>query len=229
LVTVLGKCDFENQHLDESETEEIYQTWIDLIGKDRVKRTTGRRNLFIAKIPGAAGGTGFEVYYKMVNGNYIEIGSQVAYHYIYHGPVNMHKTVNGTLGSGIGLERLLMAIENKKTIYDISLIKPIKDIVIRNLNDGTGELYDDNINIIVDHIRTIIFVIFEKEKQSLELTSSQEKILRKFKKDLESQFNYLGINTEIYEELVNRMIDLYKDRYPDLSDKRDKIIDFLQE
>ncbi|MCD6085647.1 hypothetical protein J7J41_01465, partial [bacterium] len=137
LVTILKKCKFENQSLTEKETEEIYKCWVQLIGKERVKKTTGRRNLFIARIPGAPGGTGFEVYYQTIDGKYIEIGSQVDYHYIYWGSFNVHSTINGTLGNGLGLERLLMILEDKTSIYDVSLIRPLKEIIIQFLGDGT--------------------------------------------------------------------------------------------
>jgi len=228
VVTVLGKCNFENLSLDDSETEEIYNCWINLLNKTQVKRTVGRRNFFIARIPGAAGGTGFEVYYKMANGDYVEIGSQVDYHYVFHGPMNMHPTTNGTLGSGLGLERLLMALENKKTVYDTSLAKPIKDVVVKALNDGTEMLYEDNINLIADHIRAITFVIWEKERQNAELTNSQKKILKKFKKNLNSSLIYLGLEPTIYTDLVDVTIDLYKDRFWDLPNYKNTILGYLK-
>jgi len=228
LVTVMQGCDLDNLHLDSKETQEMYEIWCGLIGKDKVKRTKGRRNLFLARIPGAAGGTGAEIYYKMINDEYIEIGSQVEYHFIFRGNMNIHSAINGCLASALGLERLLMALENKVSIYDISLIRPIKDIVVKALNDGVEELYEDNINIIADHIRAITFIIYEKEKQVRELSSSQERILRNYKKNIDSQVNYLGINARTYEDMVDCIIDVYRDRYPDLSDKRNKILDFLK-
>lgn len=229
LITVLKSCDIENQKLNEQETQEIYDSWCNLIGKERIKRTKGRRNFFIARIPGAAGGTGFEVYYKMNNGKYIEIGSQVAYHYIYHGPNNLHKTVNGTLGSGLGLERLLMALEGVNSVYDTSLVRPIKDIVVKALDDGTEQLYEDNINVIADHTRAISFIVYEKERQNKELTNSQKKILRKFVKGLNSSIVYLGLDPTISKDLVDKTIDIYKNRFPDLPKYRNKILESIRQ
>jgi len=227
LVTILKECKIEDQDFNELETQEIYNAWIELLGKQGVRRTKGRRNFFIAKIPGAGGGAGFEVYYKMINGRYIEIGSQVSYHFIYRGSNNLHKTINGTIGSGVGLERVLMAKEDKETIYDISLIKPLKEIVHRELKDGTEEIFDGNINIISDCIRTITFIIYDKEKSNRDLTESQEKILRKFKKAFSSEIDYLGINYDIYKKLIDKNIEIYKERYTELPKFKDKILSFF--
>jgi len=226
LITILKECKIENLHLTEKDTEREYEIWSKLFGKDKVKRTKGRRNLFLARLPGAAGGTGVEIYYR-INGKYVEIGSQLHYHYIFNGPNNIIKTTNGNFGNGLGLERLLMVLENKSSVYDISLIKPIKDILIKSLNDGTEQLYDDNINLTADHIRAITFVIWEKERQNTKLTNSQEKILRKFKKNLDSSLAYLGIDTKIYADLIDVIIDLYKDRFADLPRYKDKILEYL--
>jgi len=120
-----------------------------------------------------------------------------------------------------------MVLENKNSIYDISLVKPIKDIIIKALKDGTEQLYGDNVNLIADHIRAITFIIWEKERQNKELTDSQKKILKKFKKNLNNSLVYLGIGTEIYADLIDVAIDLYKDRFSDLLKYREKILEYL--
>lgn len=228
LITILKNCQIENLYItEEKETQRALKIWSKLFSEDRVKKTKGRRNFFIARQPNAVGGTGVEIYYKMVDGNYVEIGSQLHYHYIYHGPMNMHETINGNFGSGLGIERLLMALENKSSVYETSLIKPIKDVVIKALNDGTEVLYEDNINLIADHTKAISFVIWEKERQNKELTNSQKKILKNFKKDLDSSLDYLGVDSKIYSDLIDVIIDLYKDRFPDLVNYKDIILDHL--
>lgn len=61
LITILGECKIDNLHLTENHTKAEYKIWSELFGEDKVKRTKGRRNFFLARLPGAAGGTGVEI------------------------------------------------------------------------------------------------------------------------------------------------------------------------
>ncbi len=227
LITILKECIFENLTISLEETLKIYKVWSELFGKEKIKLTTGRRNFFLSRQPNAVGGAGAEIYYQLSNGKYIEIGSQLHYHFIYYGKNNLQKTINGNFGNGLGLERLLMILEDKTSIYDISLIRPLKEIIIQVLGDRTEILYEDTINLIADHIRAISFVIWEKERSKVELTDSQRKILKKFKKNLSNALIYFGISPEIYKELVEMVIEIYKKRFPDFFTYKDKILEYL--
>jgi alanyl-tRNA synthetase len=224
LVTILNNCEIKNLHIGEEETKRAYDAWAKFLPENQIKKTDGRRNFFIAMLPNAAGGTGAEIYYQMVNGEYVEIGSQVHYHYLYDGN-SLKQTINGNIGSGIGLERVLMALEGKEKVYDVSLIKPLKEVICKRLEDEkTARLYDENVNVIADNIRAITFAVYEKERQNVKFTESQEKIFNKLKKSLNGEIEYLGIEKDIHKELIDTTIDLYKDRFKDLGDYKEKIL-----
>lgn len=229
LVTVLGSCEAEGLKIDEEEDEIFRKTWEHLIGKDKVFKTSGRRNLFYSRIKGNPGGTGQEVYYK-IGDKYVEIGSAVNYKFQYVG--SLQRTTNQAIIQGVGLERVLMALENNSSIYDTSLLKPFKDVILKFLqsqDDKSVELYDDTLNVIADHIRAISFIIYDGQELD---NSERGRILKKFIKNFHSQFIYLGIKKEDEFLLINRLFDvlveLFSNRYKDISKAKERVGDFIR-
>jgi len=214
LVTILHSCEAEGIKLTKEEDEIFYNAYVDHLGKDRVFRTIGQRNLFYSRIINNPGSTGCEIYYK-IGDNYIEIGSHVNYKFKFTG--QLKRTRNQAVLEGFGFERLLMALENKDNIYDISLISPLKKILLdyfKSINDNSISLFEENLNIIIDHVRTISFILFDGQKVD---NSSRGRILKRFIKNLHSQFVYLGVNKKDEFKIINKLIDvlakLFSERY----------------
>ena len=232
LITCLDYAKAEGIEIKEDKT--FYDTWVELLGKNKVKKTKGRRNLFYARINGHPGGTGCELYYK-IGKTFVEIGSMVNYKFKFTG--GLERTRNAAILQGFGLERLLMAIEEKEKISDISLIKPIKEVIKKYLriygeDDVTIDLYDESLTKIADSIRAILFIIHDCQGDIKKLSKSQRKILYKFKKTLnseKSEINYLGIyDLKIYEDLVDAAIDIFKGRYPKIKELRETILEYIK-
>ncbi|MBU1177460.1 hypothetical protein KKH96_03380 [Patescibacteria group bacterium] len=229
LVTILHSCEAEGIKLTEEEDEIFYNTYINHLGKDRIFRTIGQRNLFYSRIIDNPGSTGCEIYYKIGN-KYIEIGSHVNYKFKFTG--QLKRTRNQAVLEGFGFERLLMALENKDNIYDISLIFPLKKILLdyfKSINDNSINLFEENLNIIIDHIRTISFIIFDGQELD---NSSRGRILKRFIKNLHGQFVYLGVNKKdefkIINKLINVLIKLFSERYNGFSSNKNNIINFIK-
>jgi alanyl-tRNA synthetase len=234
LITCLDNVKAEGTEIDNKEDAVFFRTWRKLLGTHFVKLTAGRRNLFYSRIKGNPGGTGCEIYYR-IGDNYIEIGSQVNYKFKFTG--GLERTVNAAVPEGFGFERLLMAMENKQKISDVSLISPIKECVrdylrARGEDDQTINLYDENITSIADSIRAIAFVLYDAKGDLGNLTGSQRKILHDFRKNLnseKSEVNYLGVyDKSIYSSLVDAALNLYVSRYPALPSYRSAILNFIE-
>lgn len=228
-ITTLGSCEAEKTTLTEEEDRIFYDAWVKCLGKDKVEKTKGRRNLFYSRIIGNPGGTGCEIYYKVGN-KYIEIGSQVNYKFKFTG--GLERTKNQAVLEGFGFERLLMALEDKASIYDVSLLKPFKDIVsdfLQSQNDKSIELYDETLNAIADHIRAISFIIYDGQELD---NSARGRILKKFIKNLHSQFVYLGIEKKdelaLISKLFEVLVELFSNRYRDISKSKKKVGDFIR-
>ncbi len=231
LVTSFGYAKAEGKELNSSKEDIFHSTWKKLLGPEKVKKTRGRRNLFYSRVIGNPGGIGYELYYQLGK-NFVEIGSQVNYMFKFTG--GLKKTKNEAILQGFGLERLLMAIEDKEKISDTSLILPIKNVVKDYLktygeDETTINLYDENLFKIADNIRATSFIIHDSKGNVNKLSKSQRKILNGFKKNISSELNYLGIyDSDIHQDLMDLTIDLYKDRYPNLPQYKEKILEFIK-
>jgi len=226
LVTVPSPIKLEGTEIDEKEDKPFYDQWVDLLGEDKVKKTTGRRNIFYSRKIGNPGGAGCELYYK-IGEDYVEIGSQVNYRYKFTG--GLEKTRNAAILQGFGLERLLMALENQENIGNISLFQNIKNTLKKSLNEdtSTSNLYDENLTKISDHVRAISFILHDSN--GIDLTNSQTKILKKLIGETKSELNYLGINNPtIYGSLVNSIVKVYGGRYPLLDRIGSKIVQTIR-
>jgi len=228
-VTTFGSCEAENTTLSEHEDEVFYNEWVKLLGKERVARTKGRRNLFYSRVIGNPGGTGCEIYYKLGD-VFVEIGSQVNYKFKFTG--GLERTHNQAILEGFGFERLLMALENKTNICDTSLLSPLKDVVkefLKENGDNSIPLFEETFNVIADHMRAISFIVYDGQELD---NSARGKILKNFIKNLHSQFEYLGINQQdefmLIDKIFNVVVDLFSNRYPDLEKSRKKVEEIIK-
>jgi alanyl-tRNA synthetase len=224
LVTTFGGAEAEGTKIDSSEDGRFYDSWKSLLGADKVKRTRGRRNLFYSRVIGNPGGTGCELFY-LVRDGYVEIGSQVNYRFNFTG--GLERTANAAILQGFGLERLLMAWENKSRIGDISLFAPLKEVVESYLPDEDSEtisLFDESINKISDHVRAVCFIIYDSKERKF--TRAQSKILSRLIKETKSEVNYLGIyDPVIFKELIDQAIRTYQDRYDGMHDINQEVLE----
>lgn len=149
-------------------------------------------------------------------GRYIEIANSVFMQYI--------KTENGffelpqkNVDFGGGLERLLAAAENKQDIFETSLFKPI----IESIENTTGKEYKIHhreMRIILDHLKSAIFIISNNVKPS---NKEQGYILRRLiRRGLD---NFYLLNGDTVVPIIEKVIDQYKDTDSELFDKYELI------
>lgn len=233
LITSLGSVKAEGTQINAEEDKIFHSAWVNLLGHDQVKPTRGRRNLFYARVIGNPGGTGCELYYQVGN-TYVEIGSQINYKFKFTG--GLERTRNAAILQGFGLERLLMAMEEKDNVSDVSLVSPIKKLV-RDYLINTGEdettisLYEESLVKIADSIRAILFIVHDADGNLNQLNRSQRKILNGFKNTLnseKSELHYLGIyDSQIISDLVGSTIDIFKERYPNIPQIRGVALQYI--
>ncbi len=159
-------------------------------------------------------------------GKYLEIWNDVF--------MQFNKTAEGSyeplkqknVDTGMGLERVLCILQNKKSVYETDLFAPI----IAKIEEISGKNYNDNeqttraIRIIADHIRTSVFMIGD-EKGVSPSNVDQGYILRRllrrairFAKSLEIEMGNLSKVAEV-------VVSVYKDVYPELVVNHDRIIE----
>jgi len=192
----------------------------------------GRRNLIFSEIEGAAVCPTCEIFFdkgetSREGDRFVEIGSLNLYKYLYSQRKN--KLIipdNWVLNSIVGIERLLMVLQDKWTIFNIDCIYPLITIIQRNFSNPLEiELYNSSVKIIADTIRSITFICAD----GVEIDSTpQGKILKKLIKQLVSQMRYLNIlDIAPIEECIGQIAMSHKDLYPNLLKVKDKVIDLI--
>ena len=124
--------------------------------------------------------------------------------------------------TGMGLERVTMVVQNKRSTFDTDLLLPI----VNKVCEITGAKYKDNektdvsIRIITDHARCVTFMINDgvipgNEGRSYVLRMIMRRALRHGK--------ILGVELPFLYKIVDTVIENYKDVYPDLEVNAEKI------
>ena len=132
--------------------------------------------------------------------------------------------------TGMGLERLCMALQKKKSTYDTDLfagiIKKIEDISNKKYLSG-DENIDIAIRVISDHIRALIFTISDGQTPSN--NGSGYVVRRILRRAIRYGYTNLQIKAPFIHELVDVVISEYSLIYPDLKNQSEYISSLIHE
>jgi len=150
-------------------------------------------------------------------GRFIEIGNSVFMEYR-KTEKGFEKLKQKNVDFGGGLERITMASQGVDNVFDTDLFKPIMDSI------PEAPLKDKRI--IADHFKASVFLISDGV-----LPSNKERgyFLRRL---LRRAMAYSKINNFGEEGpigLIKKVVEIYKDQYPDLEKNQQKIIDVIYE
>lgn len=159
-------------------------------------------------------------------GKYFEIWNDVfmQYNKTQEGKYELLKQKN--VDTGMGVERTVVALQNKKSVYEIETFKPItekiKEISKIKLPD---EKQERSIRIISDHIKSATFVLAEEITPS---NVDRGYVLRRLIRRAIRHGKLIEIEKEFLTDLVKIVIDIYKDSYPQLEKKKGFILTELK-
>ena len=126
------------------------------------------------------------------------------------------------IDTGMGLERTLTVLEDKETIFEISILKPIVDSIVEatGVSYGSDENKDISLRIMADHLRASTFLIGGGVFPSNE---GRGYVLRRLIRRAVRQGRQLGMDKPFLYPLTAVVADVMKDAYPELTSKRDHI------
>ena len=136
---------------------------------------------------------------------------------------------NKHVDTGMGLERLAMAIKGLKSTYDIDLF----DATIKSLSKESNYNYGENskidiaFRVIVDHIRAIVFTISDGEIPSN--NKSGYVIRRILRRAVRYGFSSLNIKKPFLYKLAKTVISEYGDIFDNLINQQDFIVKVILE
>ena len=158
-------------------------------------------------------------------GKYIEIWNDVFMQYNKHKDGSYEKLSRKCVDTGMGIERTVTILMGKKSVYDTDLFIPI----IKKIEQASGHTYgagsdkDISIRIIADHIKASVFILGDDNgvKPS---NIGQGYILRRIIRRAIRHGRKLGMTTVFLSEPASAVIEMYKEAYPELLEKKELIL-----
>ena len=116
--------------------------------------------------------------------------------------------------TGMGFERLAMAIQGKQSNYDTDVFQPlIKNIAQRaGTSYGSNEKTDVAIRVIADHIRAIAFTIADGQLPSN--AKAGYVIRRILRRAVRYGYTFLGFNQPFLFELIPMLSEQFSQTFP---------------
>lgn len=133
------------------------------------------------------------------------------------------------IDTGMGFERLCMALQGKTSNYDTDVFQPL----IRKIGEMAGKKYGDNeqvdiaMRVIADHVRTISFSIADSQLPSN--AKAGYVIRRILRRAVRYGYTFLDRRTSFIYNLVDVLIESMGDAYPELKAQRDLIMKVIKE
>jgi len=126
---------------------------------------------------------------------------------------------NKNIDTGMGLERLAAVMEGKKNNFETELFQPIIKEVCRE-QPPAGGVSLGPLNAIADHIRAVVFSIYDGVIPSNE---GRGYVVRKIIRKSILHLRGLGINKPFLNKLVPLVAEIMHKPYPDLKDRQETI------
>ena len=124
------------------------------------------------------------------------------------------------IDTGMGFERLTMAMQGKKSNYETDIFMPFINVLERK----SGKKYTNNydlsaksdiaMRVVVDHVRAVAFTIADGQLPSN--TGAGYVIRRILRRAVRYYYSFLDLKEPVLYELVNLLAEEFKDVFPEL-------------
>ena len=223
-------------YLDDDEAFEIWKS----VGvpEDRIIRK-GKKDNFWGP-PGASGSCGpcSEIHYDLGEhlkcsddcsiatcecNRWVEIWNLVFTELFQDEQGNQSPLDKKNVDTGMGLERISMVCQGVESTFETDLLKSIIDKV----SEISGKKYKENektdisLRIVTDHARCVSFMIADG---ILPTNEGRGYVLRMILRRALRHGYLLGLELPFMEPVINKVIDNYKDAYPELIENKEKIL-----
>jgi len=133
-----------------------------------------------------------------------------------------HPLPNPNIDTGMGLERIACIMQDVDTIFEVDTI----DHILKGVCEISGASYgkerntDISVRIITDHIRAVTFMIGDGVLPSNE---GRGYVLRRLLRRAARHGRLLGIKGAFLCELMDKVVEVSSDAYPELKEKQEYI------
>lgn len=234
-VTVFGGDSGDNLPMD----EEAKKLWLKIVPEERILLGKKKDNFWemgetgpcgpcseihidmrseadIKKIPGK----------DLVNNDHpqvIEIWNLVFMEFNRKADGSLEKLPAQHVDTGMGFERLCMAIQGKTSTYDTTVFKPLMDFISHaaGVTYGKDEKIDIAIRVMADHIRAVAFAIADGQLPSN--TGAGYVIRRILRRAVRYGFTFLNFKEPFLNTMVPVLSNQLNDVFPELETQKDYV------
>ena len=155
-------------------------------------------------------------------GRFLEIGNSVFMTYRKVGD-KFEELPKPNVDFGGGLERIAAAAIDSPDVFQISLLKPIISGLER-LSGKNYEQHENSMRVIADHLRAGVFLAVDGVEPS---NKQQGYVLRRLLRRAIRYAFELGIEQNLCEKIAPTVIDLYKNDFPEVTDRQREVTDIF--
>ncbi len=121
--------------------------------------------------------------------------------------------------TGMGFERLVMAVEGKTSNYDTDVFMPLIEWVCNKagIHYGDEKARDVAVRVIVDHVRAVAFAIADGQLPSN--TGAGYVIRRILRRAVRYGFNYLNFGDPFLHQLTSVLVEQMGDVFPEIREQ----------
>ena len=124
------------------------------------------------------------------------------------------------IDTGMGFERLCMALQGKKSNYDTDVFTPIIDVIsnLSGLKYGSDEKVDIAMRVVADHLRTISFSIADSQ---LPPNAKAGYVIRRIlRRAVRYAYTFLNQKEAFMYKLVDKLVEEMGDSYLELKTRK---------
>ena len=158
----------------------------------------------------------------------MEIWNNVFTQFESDGKGNYTELSQKNIDTGMGLERLAVAVQEVDSLFTVDTNKAMMDAVceLAHTTYQSDEKKDVSLRIIADHVKSCTFMISDGIMPSNE---GRGYVLRRLLRRAVRHGRILGIEGKFMEKLSRVAIELSKDGYPELEEKQAMILKVISE
>jgi alanyl-tRNA synthetase len=240
-VTVFGGDQSDGLEID----REAYEVWKTIVPEDRILYGSKKDNFWEMGETGPCGPCS-EIHvdlrgnderqqipgHELVNAGHpevIEIWNLVFIEFNRKNDGNLVQLPYRHVDTGMGFERLTMALQNKKSNYDTDVFQPIIAEIGRTAGKKYGEdkKQDIAMRVVADHLRAIAFAIADGQLPSN--NKAGYVIRRILRRAVRYGFTFLGLKDPFINQLVKILVKEMGDYFPELAAQQELITKVIAE
>jgi alanyl-tRNA synthetase len=242
--------------------QQAYDEWKKYIAEDRILRGNKKDNFWEMGDTGPCGPCS-EIHYDLrsdeerkevdgktlVNASHpqvIEIWNNVFMEFERKADGSLVKLAHQHVDTGMGFERLCVAVQEKKSNYDTDVFQPIINQLAAKCGitygftapqlNASGKIIgtvteqqkkDIALRVVADHIRTIAFTIADGQLPSN--NGAGYVIRRILRRAVRYGYSYLGLEHPFMFELVTMLAEQFEDVFPELKAQESFVVNVIKE